>query len=382
MIKLLDYDETHVEFKKSIEKLIEKEVTPNYADWEKHGLVDRRIWNKMGELGMLCPHVSEKWGGFGDFTYNVVANETLCENGATSLAVGLAIHSDIVATYIEKYGTKEQKAKYLSKMVTGEIVAALGMTEPNAGSDLGAIKTSSFDFEKSLIVNGQKVFITNGWHADVVLTAVRTDGEGYGGVSLVLIDTNSSTREHFDKKLLNKIGLKSQDTCELFFNDLVVPQKNILGERGKGFFMMMDELPRERLSLSIGALASTRSILTETINYVKSRTAFGKEISKFQNTQFKIAEMDSLLCAAESYGRWCLDCELKGTLTTEEASKLKVVSTDLQCDIVDQCLQLHGGYGYMSEYNVARAFCDGRVQKIYGGTNEIMKVLISRDLLK
>ena len=378
MVKIINYNEEQLLFKSEIEKFIKKEITPYYDEWEKEGLIDRNLWKKMGQMGMLCPNVSEEWGGINDFSYNVLVNQTLCENYATSIAVGNAIHSDIVATYIDKYGTQKQKENLLPKMISGEIVSCLGMTEPNAGSDLGSLQTKGIYSGDDLIVSGQKVFITNGYLADLILAAVRTEGEGYDGVSLVLIDMSS---EGISKSLLKKIGLKSQDTAEIFFDEVRVPKENILGKAGHGFFMMMDELPRERLSLCVGAIASSRQILTDTIDYVKERTAFGKPISKFQNTQFEIAEMHSQLSAAECFVNHCINLDLKNELTTEMASELKIVTTDLQCDITDRCLQLFGGYGFMSEYPVARAFCDGRVQKIYGGTNEIMKVLVSRKLL-
>ena len=377
MIKTIDYDETQVEFKNSVEKFIAQHVTPNYDQWESNGMVDRNVWNMMGELGMLCPNISEKYGGFGDFSYNILVNETLCDNHATSLAVGTAIHSDIVATYLDKYGSEDQKSEWLPKMVTGDALACLGMSEPNAGSDLGSITTKGVYDGDDIIISGQKVFITNGYLADFMLTAVRTEGEGYDGVSLVIIELDNDS---VSRNLLNKIGLKSQDTAEIFLDDVRVPASNIVGKAGEGFYMMMDELPRERLSLCVGAVASSRAILRETVEYTSSRFAFGKPISALQNTQFEIADMDSSLCAAESFTRHCAYLDLEGKLDTAMASRLKVVTTDLQCDIVDRCLQLHGGYGYMSDYKVARAFCDGRVQKIYGGTNEIMKVIISKKI--
>lgn len=378
MINSIQYNEDHIQFQHSISQFLEKEVTPFYNKWEQDGKIPRDLWNKMGSIGMLCPHIDEKYGGLKDYSFNVVVTETLCKHYATSIAVGMTIHSDIVATYIEKYGSEEQKEYYLPKMVSGEIVAALGMTEPNAGSDLVSIQTHSKDDGDNLVVNGSKIFITNGYHADVILTAVRTDGEGAAGVSLVLIDTK--TKGVNNSTLLKKIGLKSQDTCQIFFDDVVVPITKVLGTRGHGFFHMMNELPRERLALSVGAVASSRQILEDTIRYVKERTAFGRPICGFQNTQFEIADMDAYLSSVEAFSQYCTSLALQDKLDTITASKLKIVATETQCKVVDRCLQLHGGYGFMSEYPVARAYCDGRVQRIYGGTNEIMKLLISRDI--
>lgn len=379
----------HKQFEDLIHKFIDKEIEPYYDQWEKDKMVDRDLWRKMGAAGLLCPQAPEEYGGMElDMSFNLMVGGILSERLFCSIATGIAIHSDIVANYLIKYGNEAVKQKFLPGMVTGDIVAALGMTEPSAGSDVQGIKTRAVENgyrtkgeERQYIVNGSKIFITNGYHCDLILTAVVTDPTaGPAGVSLLAIDTSLDGVSKGQP--LNKLGQHAQDTCEVFFDSVYVDPDMIVGHFGHGFFHMMEELPLERLAIGVAGVRVARSVLTLTIEYVKGREAFGKPISKFQNTKFKIAEMDISISAAEAYLDKCIDALLKRELSTEEASKIKVLASDLQCQVADACLQLHGGYGYMMEYPVARAYLDSRVQPIYGGTNEIMKEVISRKLLK
>lgn len=377
-------DQEQQMFQNSVQAFLDTEVAPHYAQWEKDGMVPREFWNRMGEMGYLCPHVPEEYGGLGlDFSYNMIFGATICDNLFASIATGVTIHADIVATYIIKYGSEEQKQYYLPKFVSGEIVGALGMTEPSAGSDVQGIKTKAIQTqnEKQYCVSGSKIFITNGYHADVVLTACYTDMmAGVGGVSLLLIDTHLKGVDN--GKLLKKVGQKCQDTCEIFFEQVFVESNRVLGTPGHGFFIMMNELPVERFAIGLCGVHVARASLKLTQEYVKERQAFGKPLTAKQHIQFELAEMDIQITAAEAFLDVCMDNLLKEELDTVTASKLKVFCTDLQCSVVDRCLQLHGGYGYMMEYPIARAWLDSRVQPIYGGTNEIMKVLIARELIK
>lgn len=371
-------------FEAQLQSFFDDAIKPNYEQWESDGMIPREFWNTMGEMGMLCPHVPEEYGGLGlDFSYNMMIGALLCDNLYCSIATGLTIHSDIVATYLIKYGTEEQKEYYLPKFVSGEIVGALGMSEPNAGSDVQSIKTKATltPSQTHYVVNGSKIFITNGYHADVVLTACYTDpAAGVAGVSLLLIETHLDGVDN--GTLLKKVGQKCQDTCQIFFNDVAVSSNQVLGPVGHGFFTMMAELPTERFAIGLCGVHVARAVLSLTIDYVKERQAFGKPLTSKQFIQFELAEMDIQITAAEAFLDACTNELLDESLSTETASKFKVFATDLQCSVVDRCLQLHGGYGYMLEYPVARAWLDSRVQPIYGGTNEIMKVLIARDLIK
>lgn len=371
-------------FKQQLQQFLDDRVAPNYEQWEQDGMVPRTFWNEMGDMGMLCPQVPEEYGGLGlDFSYNMLIGSILCDNMYSSLATGLTIHADIVANYIIKYGSDVQKEYYLPRFVSGECVGALGMTEPAAGSDVQGIKTKAVltPSKTHYQVTGSKIFITNGYHADVVLTACYTDpSAGVAGVSLLLIETHLPGVDN--GKLLKKVGQKCQDTCEIFFDNVAVSTNQVLGPVGHGFFTMMGELPIERFAIGLCGVHIARAVWHETIKYVKERHAFGKPLSSKQHIQFEIAEMDIDITAGEAFLASCMELLLKEELTTEMASKLKVFATDLQCKVADRCLQLHGGYGYMLEYPVSRVWLDSRVQPIYGGTNEIMKVLISRDNLK
>lgn len=381
MIKRTVFDSEQDMFRDSFRKFLLEEAVPHHEQWEKGGQVSREFWKKAGEMGYLSPTVPEAYGGVEvDFRYNAVVAEEVANFGLTGIGFGL--HSDIAVPYIMAYGTEEQKQKYLPGCVNGDIITAIAMTEPGTGSDLQGVKTSAVlsDDGEHYILNGSKTFITNGQLADLVIVVAKTDpSAGAKGTSLLLLEAGT---EGFVKgQNLHKIGMKAQDTSELFFQDVKVPKANLLGAEGMGFIYLMQELPQERLSVSLSAIACAESILEQTVTYVKDRKAFGKSIASFQNTQFKLAEMSSTVTMARVFIDKCLELHLEKELDDVTAAKLKLLSTDIQCDVVDECLQLHGGYGYMWEYPVARAFADARVQKIYAGTNEIMKLIIGRSMV-
>ncbi|EAR08790.1 acyl-CoA dehydrogenase family protein [Reinekea blandensis] len=374
------YDSYHDMFRTDVRKFLETEAIPHLEAWEAQGHVDRSIWEKAGELGFLCPTMPEELGGVGgDFRFNSVIDEEIYRAGLTGIGFGL--HSDIAAPYILHYGSETQKETYLPAMARGEKIAAIAMTEPGTGSDLQGIKTNAVLKNGRWILNGSKTFITNGYMADVVIVVAKTDPEaGSKGFSLFLVDADTAG---FEKgQPLKKVGMKAQDTCELFFNDCSLDETQLLGERGQGLRYLMQELPQERLSVAVGAVAHARSLVDQTLAYAKERNAFGKPIAAFQNTQFKLAELDSEVTMMQVFIDQCLAWHVEGELDAVMAAKAKYLSTDLQCKVADECVQLHGGYGYMWEYPVARGWADARVQRIYAGTNEIMKLIISRDLLE
>ena len=374
------YDSDHEIFRQSVRKFIETQAVPHHDEWEKDGMVSDDIWLEAGAQGFLCPTVSEEYGGVeADFKYNCIVNEEIARSGCTGL--GWTLHSDIAVPYIERYGTDFQKQKYLPKCVSGELITAIAMSEPGAGSDLQGAKTTAVLHGDHYILNGSKTFITNGQKSGLVIVVAKTDvNAGSKGISLFLVE---SEFEGFSKgKNLEKLGMKAQDTSELFFQDVKVPKENLLGEEGRGFVYLMQDLPQERLSIAVGAIANAQALLESTISYTKERKAFGAPIASFQNTQFKLAELSAEISSAEVFLDRCTELLLNDELDTVTASKLKLVATDLQCKVADECLQLHGGWGYMWEYPVCRAFADSRVQRIYGGSNEIMKLIISRELMK
>tara|TARA_R110002074_G_scaffold103776_4_gene223973 strand:+ start:600 stop:1745 length:1146 start_codon:yes stop_codon:yes gene_type:complete len=376
------FETEHNLIRDAVRSFATEHISPFYEQWEEDGQVDRDMWRKAGEAGLLSPNVPAEFGGMeADFLVNAVIGEELSAMGFISQAVGFSIHSDITVPYIMNYGTQEQKEKYLPACITGDIVLALAMSEPAAGSDLQGIKTTAVKDGNDYILNGSKVFITNGQHADLVLVVAKTDPTaGAKGISLFLVEADSVGFTRGQN--LKKIGLHSQDTSELFFDNVRVPVENLLGGEGMGFIMLMSELPTERMSVSVGAIASAQSILQQTITYTAERKAFGKPIAVFQNTQFKLAEMDTDITVAQVFVDRCLELLVEGKLDDVTAAKVKLMTSELQCKVIDECLQLHGGYGYMMEYPVARAFLDSRVQRIYAGTSEIMKVIISRSLFK
>nr|WP_286946630.1 acyl-CoA dehydrogenase family protein [Pseudomonas sp. UBA6718] len=378
MIPRTLFSSEHELFRESVRKFFEQEAVPFHAQWEKDGHIDRALWNKAGEAGMLCSHIPEEYGGMAaDFLYSAVVIEEQARLGLTG--VGFSLHSDIVAPYILHYGNEEQKQCYLPKLVSGELVTAIAMTEPGTGSDLQGVKTTAVLDGDEYVINGSKTFITNGWLADLVIVVAKTDAKaGAKGISLFLVDAKTPG---FSKgKRLEKVGMKAQDTSELFFQDVRIPKANLLGKEGMGFVYLMQELPQERLTVGVGAIASAEAALKWTLDYTRERKAFGRAVADFQNTRFKLAEMATEIQVGRVFVDRCLELHLNKKLDVPTAAMLKYWGTDLQCKVIDECVQLHGGYGYMWEYPIARAWADSRVQRIYAGTNEIMKEIISRAL--
>ncbi|WP_396587610.1 acyl-CoA dehydrogenase family protein [Bermanella sp. R86510] len=364
-------------FRDTVRKFLENEAVPFHAQWEKDGQVSRELWLKGGEMGFLCPTAPEAYGGLGcDFRYSAVVMEEISRTGCSG--IGWPLHSDIVMPYIQNWGSEEQKQKYIPKLISGEMISAIAMTEPGAGSDLQGVKSTAVKQGDHYLLNGSKTFITNGQMADLVIVVAKTDpSKGAAGISLFLVE---SQWEGFEKgSNLDKIGMKAQDTSELFFNDVKVPVENLLGgKEGTGFMALMQELPQERLLVALTAVAACEAALEWTKDYIKERKAFGKPICKFQNTRFKMAELITETNALRAYTDFCLELHLDKKLDIPTAAGLKQITTDLQFKVMDECVQLHGGYGYMTEYPIARAWADSRVQKIYAGTNEIMKEIVAR----
>ncbi|WP_423801086.1 acyl-CoA dehydrogenase family protein [Neobacillus sp. SAB-20_R2A] len=373
-------NEDHEIFRQSLRKFLEKEAYPFYEQWEENRLIPRSFWTKMGEQGFLCPDIDEKYGGSGvDWGFSVVINEELERVGTGTIGIGL--HSDIVVPYITAYGTEEQKQRWLPKCVTGEIITAIAMTEPGTGSDLANIKTTAKLDGDHYIVNGQKTFITNGIQADLIVVAVKTDLQAvpkHKGVSLLVIERDAPGFSRGRK--LNKVGLHSQDTAELIFEDCRVPKENLIGEEGKGFLYLMEKLQQERLLVAIGAQTAAEVMLQKTIEYVKSREAFGKPVSQFQNTQFKIVEMATEIEMGRAFLDQLIAEHMEGKNVVTKVSMAKWKLTDIAKKVASECMQLHGGYGYMEEYEIARRFRDIQVGAIYAGTNEIMKTIIAKNL--
>jgi len=372
------YTAEHEAFRDQVKRFIEREITPYHDDWEKEGQIDRDLWRKMGAAGLLSCAVPEEYGGPGaDFSYSTVVLEEMAKANASGPGIG--VHSDIVTPYILHYGSEEQKREWLPKFVSGEAVGAIAMTEPGTGSDLQGVRTSAIQDGNHLVINGAKTFITNGQQADVVIVVVKTDpAQGARGTSLVLVERD---REGFSRgRNLEKIGLKAQDTSELFFDDVRVPKTNLLGEEGKGFEYLMSDLPQERLIIAIGAVAHAEAGLEWTIEYVKGRKAFGKAIGDFQNTRFRLADVKTEVTIGRAFVDQCLEKHMNGGLDPTTAAMAKLWTTEMENRVLDICLQLHGGYGYMWEYPIARAWADARIARIYGGSNEIMRELIGRSL--
>lgn len=375
--------EEHIMFAQSVRDFLKKEIAPNHAKWEKDKMVSRESWLQMGEAGYLCPQVDEQYGGLGlkDFRYNAIITEELAFLGLTSEAVGYPLHSDIVCPYIEHYGTEAVKHKWLPKMVSGEAIAAIAMTEPAAGSDLQGMRATAVKQGDKYILNGSKTFITNGYLSDVCVVAAKTDPtKGAKGISLFVVETGM--KGYSKGKPFEKVGLHAQDTCELFFENVEIPAENLLGVEGEGFKYLMTELSQERLVVAVGALAAAEGVLASTVQYTKDRQAFGKPISELQNIRFKLAEMETEISIGRVFADRCIELHNDKKLDAAAASAAKYWLTDLQCKVADECVQLHGGYGYIWEYLPARAYADARVQRIYAGTNEIMKELIARKVLK
>ena len=379
MIPRTLFGEEHESFRASFRKFLEKEVIPHHEAWEEQGYVDRDVWRKAGENGFLCTSMPEAYGGAaaGRLFSMVMMEETA---RARTSGIGFSLHSEIVAPYIVKYGSDAQKTNNLPRMARGEIIGAIAMSEPGVGSDLQAVKTSAVKGANGdYIVNGSKTFITNGWNADLVITVAKTDPAlGAKGTSLILVERGMAGFER--GKRLKKIGMKAQDTSELFFSNVQVPAANLLGSEGQGFIYLMQELPWERMQIAIGATASAQQAIDDTIAYVRERKVFGTTVASFQNTRFKLAEMQTQVQMARVFVDQCMALLLQGTLDAATASMAKYACSELQGKVIDECLQLHGGYGYMWEYPIARAFVDARVSRIYGGTNEIMKEVVARSM--
>ncbi|WP_271892537.1 acyl-CoA dehydrogenase family protein [Candidatus Phyllobacterium onerii] len=361
-------------------KFLEAEVLPHYDRFEKQEMFDRSVWELAGENGLLCASMPEEYGGAGgSYAHESAILEAISHVGVDGF--GIALHNSIVAPYILHYGSEEQKQEWLPKMATGELIGAIAMTEPGAGSDLQGVKTSAKRDGNHYVINGSKTFITNGQLANLIVVVTKTDpAQGAKGTSLIIVETDG--QEGFERgRNLDKIGLKSNDTSELFFNDVRVPTSNLLGtEEGQGFVQLMQQLPQERLQIGGTAIAMAERAIAITSDYVKERKAFGKAVIEFQNTQFKLAELKTEATIGRVFYNHCVERHLNGGLDPVTASMAKYWLSDLQNKVVDECLQLHGGYGYMNEYSIARMFRDARVQRIYGGTNEIMKLLIARSL--
>ena len=373
------YNEDHEAFRQTVRQFLAKEGVPHVDEWEKNRLVPKSFWTAAGEVGMLCPTVPEAYGGLGlDFGYNAVVAEEMVYAGVPA---GFTLQSDIVAPYLEHYGSEEQKAEWLPKLVSGEVVTAIAMTEPGTGSDLQSIRATAKRDGNHYVVNGSKTYITNGQNADLVLVVAKTDPDAkpaYKGMSIILVEAN---REGFQRgRKLDKIGQDAADTSELFFEDVRVPITNCLGEEGKGFIYLMSQLPQERLSIAVGAQASAQRAFDDTVAFTKERKAFAGMVFDFQNTRFVLADLKSKLQVGWAHLDWAIARHLKGELTNEEGAASKLWHTELQWEVMDKCLQLHGGAGYMNEYPIARAWRGARVSRIYGGTNEIMKELIGRKL--
>lgn len=372
------YRPEHEQFRRSVRRFFAEELLPHIAEWEDAGIIPRELWRKAGAAGLLCPTIPPEYGGAGaDFLYLCIVDEELGYTGTNSFTI--QTHTDIVAAYIEKLGTPEQKARFLPGMVRGEIIGAIAMTEPEAGSDLKAIRTVARCEGDAYVVNGAKTYITNGINADLVITVVKTAPElGAKGVSLLLVEAD---RPGFSRgKRLKKMGMKASDTAELFYSDVRVPAANLLGEENRGFAQVMGEIPKERISIATIAMAASQKAFDMTVAYARERQVFGQKLADFQNTQFKLAELKTQLMVGWAYVDQCIARHMAGTLTTDEAAVAKLFASELQCRMVDEGLQLHGGWGYMAEAPIARMYVDSRVRRIAGGSSEVMKMLIARTI--
>jgi acyl-CoA dehydrogenase len=379
MIPRTLFSAEHEAFRDTARRFIAKEIVPHHAEWEKEGVVPRELWLKAGAAGLLCCDVPDDYGGMGgDFLYSTIMIEEMARAGATGPTFYL--QSDIIAPYLVDFGTDEQKRRWLPKMASGEVVAAVGMTEPSGGSDLQAMRTSAVRDGDEYVINGQKVFITNGHTADLLVLACKTDPKARAkGVSLILVETD---RPGYQRgRRLEKIGCKAQDTAELFFADVRVPVSNLLGEEGRGFYHLMTQLSQERLVQAIRAVASSEVALEWTLDYALQRKMFGHTLADFQNTQFKLAEMRSAILAQRVFVDRCVELHLQKKLDSVDAAMAKMLTTELQGKVMDECVQLFGGWGYMWEYPIARAYADARMTRIGGGSIEVMKQIIGRDLM-
>lgn len=368
-------------FRDMARRAFAREIAPHIDEWEKQRRVPRQLWDTLGTAGLLCPDLPETYGAAGatpQVTFAII--EELSRMGFGGIAAGYGIHSNIVAPYIDHYGTQEQKMQWLDRMVTGEVLGALAMTEPGAGSDVQGIRTHATPDGDDWILNGSKIFITNGLLADLVIVAAITDpGQGAKGTSLFLVDAELPGFERGKK--IEKIGQHTSDTAELFFQDVRLPGAALLGEMNQGFAIMMKELPRERLGIAAQAVASAEGALALTVDYVQERQAFGQSVASFQNTRFTLARVQADIAVNRAYYEKCADTYARGELSADEAAILKYAATEMQCTTIDACLQMFGGYGYTTEYPISRFFTDARIQRIYGGTSEIMRELVARSIL-
>jgi alkylation response protein AidB-like acyl-CoA dehydrogenase len=381
MIPRTLFSAEHEEFRKNARRFFQEEVVPHREAWEAQQHVDRKLWNRAGELGMLCMHLPEEYGGAGatDRLFNVVFMEEQAYAGDSGF--GAAVHTDIVSNYIMNFGTPEQRQQWLPGMASGNIVGAIAMTEPGTGSDLQAVRTTAVSDGDHYVINGSKIFITNGYLSDLVIVVAKTgnSGEGAKDISLIVCDAHAPGLKK--GRPLRKIGMHSQDTCELFFENLRVPKANLLGPKeGMGFVMLMQELAWERLIIAIQAIAGAEAALKMTLDYTRSRKVFGKPVAAYQNTRFRLAELKAEIAIGRVFVDRCIELMTKKKLGVDDAATAKMWTSDLLSRVIDQCLQFHGGYGYMLEYPIARAYIDHRATRIFGGTNEIMKELIARSL--
>lgn len=371
--------EEHLMFQKTVHDFLVKEALLHVDKWEKDGIVDKEIWTKAGEMGLLCMNLPEEYGGMNlkDFRYNAILQEEMIKLGISG--PGFILQNDVMAPYFEKYFTPEQKDRWLGGIISGDIITAIAMTEPDAGSDLAGMRTTAVRQGDHYILNGAKTYITNGILSDLVLVCCKTNTEaGHKGISILMVERGMAGFER--GKNLDKIGLKAQDTAELFFRDVKVPVENLLGDQDRGFYYLMHNLPQERLSIAVGAVAASEKAFSETLTFIKERKAFGRPIGKFQNSRFKMAEMKTEITIARGFVDGCIMELNEDKLSNEKAAMAKYWTTELAGRVIDQCLQLHGGAGYMWEYPIAKAYANNRIMRILGGTNEIMREIIGRSL--
>jgi alkylation response protein AidB-like acyl-CoA dehydrogenase len=377
------YNNEHEQFRTAFRSWLEKEIAPHHEQWESDGITPRAMWKQAGSLGFLGYHVPEQYGGGGvnDYKFGAIMQEEVSETGLIGSANGITLHNDIVLPYYLTLGTNDQKSRWLPGMVSGELIGALAITEPNTGSDVAGVRTSAVRKGDVYIVNGSKTFITNGINSDLVITTVRTDPDaGHKGFTLLVLERGMKGFER--GRNLSKLGMHAQDTAELSFTDVEVPVENRLGEEGMGFVYLMQNLAQERLGMAVGGVKVASAAVQWTLDYTKERKAFGQSIASFQNSKFALAEMATEVQIAQVYVDRCIELHSEGRLSAEQAAAAKFWVTELQNKVVDRCLQLHGGYGYMTEYPIARAWADSRIQTIYGGTTEIMKEIVGRSLTK
>ena len=375
------FEEEHDGLRASFRAWLDKEIVPNYLEWEAAGIVPHDVFVEAGKHGFVGMNLPEEYGGGGtdDFRYNQVIDEEIQMAGVGGAGLGMSLHNDICVPYFLAYCTEEQKQRWMPGIASGELVTAIAMTEPGIGSDLASMKTSAIRDGDSYVVNGSKTFITNGINADLVITAVKTDpSQKHKGMSLLILERGM---EGFERgRNLEKLGLHSQDTAELFFTDVHVPAENLLGTEGEGFLQLVHNLPQERLSIAVAGVSAARAALGWTLDYTKERQAFGQPVGSFQNSRFALAEIATEVEVGQAFVDQCVLALNEQTLTAEEAAMAKWWTTELQKRVVDRCLQLHGGYGYINEYPIARLYADNRVNRIYGGTSEVMKLIIAKDM--